>query len=103
MKLEDKLEKIKKKFTNKSSFLYSTYVWNFDKINPNSKGEDLYKRVKSKQTQLLNEVFKDYNDLNKNLEENGFTFTKNNKEMEEKMKELGIFFEIKNYWHKKVK
>lgn len=102
MKLEDKLEKIKKKFTNKSSFLYSTYVWNFDKINPNSKGEDLYKRVKSKQTQLLNEVFKDYNDLNKNLEENGFTFTKNNKEMEEKMKELGILFEINNYWHKKV-
>ena len=32
MKLEDKLDKIKKKFTNKSSFLYSTYVWNFNKI-----------------------------------------------------------------------
>ena len=49
MKLEEKLDKIKKKFTNKSSFLYSTYVWNYDKINPNSKGNDLYKIVKSKQ------------------------------------------------------
>lgn len=102
MKLEDKLDKIKKKFTNKSSFLYSTYVWNFNKINPNSKGDDLYKKDKSKQTLLLNEVFKNYEDVNKNLNDNGFTFTKTNTEMRDKMKELGIIFDIGHYWHKKI-
>ena len=101
MKLEDKLDKIKKKFTNKSSFLYSTYVWNFNKINPNSKGDDLYKKEKSKQTLLFNEVFKNYEDVNKNLNDNGFTFTKTNSEMKDKMKELGIIFDIGHYWHKK--
>ena len=60
MDLEDKLDKIKKKLTNKSSFLYSTYVWNYDKINPNSKGDDLYTKQNTKQTSLLKEVFKDF-------------------------------------------
>lgn len=102
MRLDDKLDKIKKKFTNKSSFLYSTYVWNFDKINPNSKGDDLYKKDKSIQSKILDEVFKDPEDINKKLNENGYTFTKTNNEMKEKMNELGIKFEIGNYWHKKV-
>lgn len=102
MKLEDKLDKIKKKFTNKSSFLYSTYVWNYDKINPNSKGGDLYNITKRKQTELLNEVFVNYNDLNKNLKDKGYEFTKTNEEMSTKLKDLGITFNIDNYWHKKV-
>lgn len=102
MDLEDKLDKIKKKFTNKSSFLYSTYVWNYDKINPNSKGDDLYTNKNTKQTSLLNEVFKDYKEFNTHLERNGYTFTEKNDEMKKKIIDLGITFDIKHYWHKKV-
>tara|TARA_Y100001970_G_scaffold170513_2_gene208421 strand:- start:4609 stop:7233 length:2625 start_codon:yes stop_codon:yes gene_type:complete len=102
MDLEDKLDKIKKKLTNKSSFLYSTYVWNYDKINPNSKGDDLYTKQNTKQTSLLKEVFKDYKGFNTLLEDSGYTFTDTNDEMKQKLIDLGIIFDIKHYWHKKV-
>ena len=57
MDLQDKLIKTKKKFSNKSSFLYSTYVWGYDNINSNSKGDDLYTKSKTIQNTYLNNVF----------------------------------------------
>ena len=41
--LKDKLITIKQKITNDSKFIHGTYVWNYDSVNPNSKGDDLYK------------------------------------------------------------
>ena len=37
--LNDKLLEIKTSFNSK--FIHSTYVWNYNLINPNSKGYDL--------------------------------------------------------------
>lgn len=102
MELENKLDKIKKKFTNKSNFLYSTYVWNFNKINPNSKGEDLYTKQNINQNKILNEVFKDSIEFKNVLENKGYKYTKTNDEMKQKLIDLGIIFDIKYYWHKKV-
>ena len=102
MNLDDKLDKIKKKFSNKSSFIYSTYVWNFNKINPNSRGEDLYTRHNKNKVPIFNEVFKDYNDFHDLLKSKSYTLTKTNIEMKEKLKDLGIVFDIQNYWHKKI-
>lgn len=102
MNLQDKLIKTKKKFSNKSSFLYTTYVWGYDNINSNSKGDDLYTKKKETQNKLLNEVFKEKEDFNKLLKEEGYTFTKTDDEMEQKLIDLGIIFDIKHYWHKKI-
>tara|TARA_B110000091_G_C13821068_1_gene480855 strand:+ start:183 stop:4952 length:4770 start_codon:yes stop_codon:yes gene_type:complete len=102
MNLEDNLVKIKKKFTNKSSFIYSTYVWNFYKINPNSKGSDLYSTQLSKTNDILKEVFKDPDIIKNGLVNKGYTFTKTTDLMKTKLNNLGINFNIKNFWHKKI-
>ncbi len=102
MNLEDKLDKIKKKLTNKSSFIYSTYVWNYDKINPNSKGDDLYTKQNVRKNKILNEVFKDYDKFKKNIQDKGYTFEKTDNDMKKKLEDLGIIFNIENYWHKKI-
>ena len=102
MDLQDKLIKIKKKFTNKSSFLYTTYIWGYENINPNSKGDDLYTKRKATQEKILDGVFKNKDDFVSLLEEKGYTFTKTDDEMEDKLIDLGIMFDIKNYWHKKI-
>ena len=86
MNLEDKLDKIKKKLTNKSSFIYSTYVWNYDKINPNSKGDDLYTKQNVRKNKILNEVFKDYDKFKKNIHDKGYTFEKTDNDMKKKIR-----------------
>ena len=102
MNLQDKLIKIKKKFTNKSSFLYTTYIWGYENINPNSKGDDLYTKRKATQENILDGVFKNKDNFVSLLEDKGYTFTKTDDEMEDKLIDLGIMFDIKNYWHKKI-
>jgi hypothetical protein len=102
MNIQESLDKIKKKINYNSKFIYSTYVWNYDKINPNSKGTDFYNLNKTEQNNILNNVFDNTTKLNKYLESN-YTLTNLNNEMKNKIKDLGIWYNINKAWHRKIK
>ena len=100
--LNEKLVEIKQDLKKGSKFIHGTYVWNYDLVNPNSKGDDLYKQKYDIQKKVLNQSFKNTNDLNNFLEEN-YKFKKFNTKMKNKMKDLGLGFDISYGWHKQVK
>lgn len=100
--LKDKLVEIKQDISKKSKFIHGTYVWNYDLVNPNSKGDDLYKQEDNIQKKVLNDSFKNTKNLNNFLEEN-YKFKKFDTKMKNKMKGLGLGFDISYGWHKKVK
>ncbi len=100
--LKDKLVEIKQDLSKKSKFIHGTYVWNYDLVNPNSKGDDLYKQKDNIQKKVLNDSFKNTKNLNNFLEEN-YKFKKFDTKMKNKMKDLGLGFDISYGWHKQVK
>lgn len=102
MNIQDNLDVIKKKMSYDSKFIYSTYVWNYDKINPNSKGTDFYNLQKNQQNNILNSVLDSKVNLNKYLE-NEYSFKKLDGYMKQKLIDLGIWYNIDKAWHKKIK
>ena len=102
MNIQDNLDVIKKKMSYDSKFIYSTYVWNYDKINPNSKGTDFYNLQKNQQNNILNSVLDSKVNLNKYLETE-YTFKKLDGYMKQKLIDLGIWYNIDKAWHKKIK
>ena len=102
MNIQDNLDVIKKKMSYNSKFIYSTYVWNYDKINPNSKGTDFYNLQKNQQNNILNSVLDSKVNLNKYLE-NEYSFKKLDGYMKQKLIDLGIWYNIDKAWHKKIK
>ena len=100
--LKDKLVEIKQDLNLKSKFIHGTYVWNYDLVNPNSKGDDLYKQNNTIQKKVLNQSFSNTSKLNKFLEDN-YKFKKFDKQTKDKMKDLGLGFDISYGWHKQVK
>ena len=100
--LKDKLVEIKQDLSKKSKFIHGTYVWNYDLVNPNSKGDDLYKQNDSLQKKVLNQSIKKTKNLNNFLEDN-YKFKKFDTKMKNKMKDLGLGFDISYGWHKQVK
>ena len=102
MNIQDNLDVIKKKMSYDSKFIYSTYVWNYDKINPNSKGTDFYNLQKNQQNNILNSVLDSKVNLNKYLE-NEYSFKKIDGYMKQKLIDLGIWYNIDKAWHKKIK
>ena len=102
MNIQDNLDVIKKKMSYNSKFIYSTYVWNYNKINPNSKGTDFYNLQKNQQNNILNSVLDSKVNLNKYLE-NEYSFKKLDGYMKQKLIDLGIWYNIDKAWHKKIK
>ena len=102
MNIQDNLDVIKKKMSYDSKFIYSTYVWNYDKINPNSKGTDFYNLQKNQQNNILNSVLDSKVNLNKYLETE-YSFKKLDGYMKQKLIDLGIWYNIDKAWHKKIK
>ena len=102
MNIQDNLDVIKKKMSYNSKFIYSTYVWNYNKINPNSKGTDFYNLQKNQQNNILNSVLDNKVNLNKYLE-NEYSFKKLDGYMKQKLIDLGIWYNIDKAWHKKIK
>ena len=102
MNIQDNLDVIKKKMSYDSKFIYSTYVWNYNKINPNSKGTDFYNLQKNQQNNILNSVLDSKVNLNKYLE-NEYSFKKLDGYMKQKLIDLGIWYNIDKAWHKKIK
>ena len=100
--LKNNLVEIKQDLSKKSKFIHGTYVWNYDLVNPNSKGNDLYNQNNNIQKKIINESFKTTKILNNFLEEN-YKFKKFDKKMKDKMKGLGLGFDINYGWHKQVK
>ena len=68
--LKEKLVEVKQDLKKGSKFIHGTYVWNYDLVNPNSKGDDLYKQKDNIQKSVLEQSFKNRNSLNKFLEDN---------------------------------
>jgi len=98
--LNDKLLEIKKKTSFNSKFIHSTYVWNYNLINPNSKGYDLTNN-KNLLNKTLNNIFKN-NSFIKSLNSN-FDYIKLNNLDKQNIKNTGIMFPIDNAWHSKIK
>lgn len=102
MNIHDNIDVIKKKMSYDSKFIYSTYVWNYDKINPNSKGTDFYNLQKNQQNNILNTIIDNKVELSKYLEDE-YTYKKLDGYMKQKLIDLGIWYNIDKAWHKKVK
>lgn len=99
--LSERLVEIKHNVSYKSKFIHGTYVWNYDLVNPNSKGNDLYSSDIKEQNKVIKRSIKNSKNITKYLEDN-YKFKKFNKTFKDKFKNAGLLFDINYGWHTTV-